>query len=92
MNATLRSRFRNSILEQLVAASDMGLPVSTLVVGCRYAGVPSIDEDQVEAECEGYLQKEGFLARGHGVEIHAANVRYRITAAGRAYLAAIGLA
>jgi hypothetical protein len=92
MNATLRTRFRHAILEQLVAASDMGLPPSTLVTGCRYAGVPDVDLDQVEAECEGYLREEGFVATGKGAEIHSANKRYRITAAGRAYLTAQGLA
>lgn len=92
MNAEIRTRFRHALLEQLVAASDMGLPPKTLLHGCSYAGVPGIDLDQVEAECEGYLKQEGFLTEGKGQEIHSANRRYRITAAGRAYLAAIGLA
>jgi hypothetical protein len=92
MNAALRTRFRHSILEQLAAASEMGLPPSTITAGCKYAGVPAADEDQVEAECEGYLMREGFLTLGNGAEIHKANKRYRITAAGRGYLAAQGLA
>lgn len=92
MNTILRTRFRHAILEQLAAASETGLPISTLVNGCRYAGVPDSDADMVEAECEGYLLDEGFLTFGKGAEIHSANKRYRITAAGRGYLSAQGLA
>lgn len=91
MNAVIRTRFRHAILEQLAAAPDMLMPASTLAAGCRYGGCPGVDVDAVEAECEGYLMTEGFLTVGKGAEIHSANKRYRITAAGRGYLAAQGL-
>lgn len=94
MTAQIRTRLRNCILEQLAAASEMGLPANILVNGARYGGVPLEDStaDIIEAECDGYLLHEGFVCKGDGAEIHAANKRWRITAAGRGYAHAQGLA
>lgn len=90
MRQEIRIRFRHAILEQLAAASTMGLTIDTLRAGCNFAGV-QVTSDDVEAECEGYLQTEGFLSSVPS-PIHAAAKRYRITAAGRSYLSLQGLA
>lgn len=91
MTAEIRTRLRHAILEQLVAASDMGLPIKTLHAGCVYAGCPNVTHDHVESECAEYLSREGFVTSAPSL-MNAAIERYRITAAGRAYLAATGLA
>lgn len=93
MNAQQRLLFRQVILAQITRDSEnggRGLPTSTLRIGCKWDGFV-VDDDEVEAECEGYLQKEGFITASSD-EMNKSLKRYRLTAAGRAYVTAEGLA
>lgn len=89
LNAQTRELLRNNILIQYEASGRVGCPLPTIYLGVRIAGFKLDDEDI--AEEVSYLLDKGLLASVEKT-LSPENVRYRITAEGRDYLAKEGLA
>lgn len=89
MTATTRELLRNNLLIQLNAGGDQGVAFSTLKLGVRVASF-RVEEQDILDELA-YLRDKG-LAANVLKTLSPENVRVRITADGRDYLAAEGLA
>jgi hypothetical protein len=89
MDPIARELLRHTLLEQGAAAGERGLPFATLLTGCRLVGSRATPEQIMEEII--YLEDKGLLT-GVAALISPENRRWRTTAAGRDYLAQIGLA
>lgn len=89
MKAIQRELLRNRILIQYEASGNTGCTLPTIYTGVRLSGFRL--EDEEIAEEVSYLLDKGLLTSVEKV-LSPENVRYRITAAGRDYLAKEGLA
>lgn len=89
MNAEQRELLRVSILGALQKCGKYTPTLETLAMGLRRSGVRA-DLDDVQAETQ-YLIDKGF-AQETAKALSPENKQYRITAAGRDFLAVEGLA
>lgn len=80
---------RNAILLQLAAASPAPLPVPTLQEGLRLLG--HVTDTTTLAKDLDYLAQKNYLHPTRS-ELSSADLRYYLSAAGREYLEAEGLA
>lgn len=90
MTAEQRELFRVSLLQQLAAAAGVGLPLARLRIGAVHAGFADATLDAINAELL-YLLDKGFVVATEKT-ISPEIKRWRITAAGRDFLAEQGLA
>lgn len=89
MNSTTREFLRNNLLIQLNAGGPNGVAFSTIKMGVRLASF-RVSDDEIHEELA-YLRDKG-LAVDADKTLSPENVRTRITAEGRDYLAKEGLA
>lgn len=89
MTPQSRELFRISLLQQLVGVADAGLPLPSLVTGARLDGHAAANEELTRGELV-YLQDKGLVALMVRT-VSPENKRWRITAAGRDFLAEEGL-
>jgi len=89
MNNATRELLRNNLLIQLNAGGEPGVAFSTLALGARVASFKVTDDDIANEIA--YLADKG-LAVPVKKTLSPENRRTRITAEGRDYLAAEGLA
>jgi DNA-binding PadR family transcriptional regulator len=88
MKSTQLEFLRNILLMQLAACPQTGAPITTLVVGVQLASFKATSEE-IANELS-YLEDKGLTARVQKT-LSPENVRYRITANGRDFLAQEGL-
>ncbi|MGF1485413.1 MAG: winged helix-turn-helix transcriptional regulator [Opitutales bacterium] len=81
---------RRAILLQLEAAQPASVPPETLLDGLILAGHPSLSRDKLTPELH-YLRDKGLLHE-QPATLDPSKLRYRLTPAGRDYLATEGLA
>ncbi len=83
-------RFRICLLQQLrEVGADRDLPLATIVTGAKLAAFPSANDDIVRGELV-YLMDKGLVVVV-AKQLSPENKRWRITAAGRDFLAEQGL-
>ena len=87
MNAELREIFRTTILRACGVNGENGVGLEVIEIVVRTAGIKAT-RDEIAEECA-YLVDKGFLARAPKA-ISPENKRWRITAAGRDFLAEAG--
>lgn len=90
MNNAELERFRICLLQQLrEVGSDRDLPLGTIVLGAKLAAFASANDDTVRGELV-YLLDKGLVTRVEK-QLSPENKRWRISAAGRDFLAEQGL-
>jgi len=90
MNNAELERFRICLLQQLrEVGADRDLPLGTIVTGARLAAFAAANDDTVRGELV-YLLDKGLVTRVEK-QLSPENKRWRITAAGRDFLAEQGL-
>lgn len=91
LTATQRELFRKALLTALEESKPYCPTVPILQISLRSAGFPRLEPDEIRAELE-YLAEKGLCAREEKRLVSPENSGWRITASGRDYLAAEGLA
>lgn len=89
MTPTTLEQLRIRLLMTLNAVAGAELPVSTLVLGSKLSGFSEATEQSVAAELR-YLEDKGYVAAAEKT-LSPENREWRVTAAGRDFLAQRGL-
>jgi hypothetical protein len=89
MNGPTLELFRVCLLQQLRAVAPADLPVGTLVIGAQAQGFAAASAETVRSELVYLLDKDLVVVPERIVSPE--NKRWRITAAGRDFLAEAGL-